>query len=582
MTCTGQSDETLVALTLAGNLQAYEKLVLRHQRNVIASAYSVLQDHFAAEDAAQDAFVKAWRKLNLLKCPEKYGSWVCRISANCARNLLASSRKYVDMDIEEFESAEIPMEHDLAESMIAREEHRILQSIMEKLPERTRMVLCLHYFDGLPIKVIAEKMLISSGTVKWQLHEGRNRLRKELARMTEKENRTWNNDKKEDTTSQERERNLLSARVMSAIKEIQLWRLRDNRDGFQERYQERLEDIMANLESLPESQEKCHILADILMEVWNWMPGRQDDALWARIREAAVKGRNESVMESIMAIEDGYQTGGDMISFMRNTQIPFLEEHGFVQSLGREWFWLGREYFFSGDQERGYSAYERVLSILKPKDVYYAFALAARQLEEIRQERFEDTDLNRSALRASGEEYRFIEGVPRRWLAPSYDSGNCWAPGGYLLHVFQRASGCDRYFYVPGLKVGEAYTGTDGSTLTFAGENLTVETLCGTFDGCQCWITMESFGNCRNYYKDGVGLIRQELIDGTGYVALKSCQIKGGEGLIPFCTGNRWTYELVSQVTNARGEEDIRVTYADEERAVLGYYSYGERPELNA
>ena len=70
MTCTEQSDETLVALTLAGNLQAYEKLVLRHQKNVIASAYSVLQDHFAAQDAAQDAFVKAWRKLHLLKCPK--------------------------------------------------------------------------------------------------------------------------------------------------------------------------------------------------------------------------------------------------------------------------------------------------------------------------------------------------------------------------------------------------------------------------------------------------------------------------------------------------------------------------------
>ena len=51
MICPEQSDEALVELTLAGDLQAYEKLVLRHQRNVIASAYSVVQDHYAAEDA---------------------------------------------------------------------------------------------------------------------------------------------------------------------------------------------------------------------------------------------------------------------------------------------------------------------------------------------------------------------------------------------------------------------------------------------------------------------------------------------------------------------------------------------------
>lgn len=571
MICPEQSDEALVELTLAGDLQAYEKLVLRHQRNVIASAYSVVQDHYAAEDAAQDAFVTAWRKLGLLKCPAKYGPWVCRISANRARNMLACRWEY--MDIEQIETIGTSRESDMTESMIVREEQEMLWSIMENLPERTRLAVCLHYFDGMPIKDIAEKMLVSSGTVKWQLHEGRRKLRKELAAMDN--NGTAFSGK----TNGKEQSTLLPSRIMRSIKEIQLWRLRDNREGFQERYWDCLEEILADLDGLPESEQKYRILADILMEIWDWMPEKQDDALRSRLREAAVKGRNERVMESVIGSESAGLFGEEKISFVLGTQIPFLERHGFVQSLGREWFWLGRAYFDMGDREKGFSAYDKVLSILEPKDVYYPFAMAARQMEKIYQERFGNmTDLRRFSIRASGEEYRFIDGTPRRWLMPSYDTGNCWGPG-YIQHIFQSASGCDRYFYIPGLKVGETYTGTDGDTLVFSEEDISVETPCGTFDGCQCWISMGSY---KNYYKKGIGLVRQERIDEIGYAALKAFRIEGGEGLLPFCTGNRWTYELVGQVTGARGEEDIQVTYADGEKAVLGYCSYGHLAEGDA
>ena len=60
-----QSDETLVLMTLAGEKEAFEELVIRHRNTVIAAAASVTHNHFMAEDASQDAFV-AVRESNLI------------------------------------------------------------------------------------------------------------------------------------------------------------------------------------------------------------------------------------------------------------------------------------------------------------------------------------------------------------------------------------------------------------------------------------------------------------------------------------------------------------------------------------
>ena len=67
-----QTDETLVMLTLAGEQDAYEVLVRRYQRAVVSAAASVTHNPFMAEDAAQDAFVTAWMKLDTLQEPQKF------------------------------------------------------------------------------------------------------------------------------------------------------------------------------------------------------------------------------------------------------------------------------------------------------------------------------------------------------------------------------------------------------------------------------------------------------------------------------------------------------------------------------
>ena len=183
-----QNDETLVTLTLLGDTSAYESLVIRWQKAVLASAVCITRNKYLAEDAAQDAFVCAWMKLNTLREPAKFGAWVCRISKNCAKNIAVRFRDYISFDT--LENIEYDRFANTEESYLLSEENTFLHESVDNLPKKISQIIRMHYFDGLSIAEIAERMKIPVGTVKWQLHEGRRKLRKDMMSMNETENDT--------------------------------------------------------------------------------------------------------------------------------------------------------------------------------------------------------------------------------------------------------------------------------------------------------------------------------------------------------------------------------------------------------
>lgn len=353
------NDETLVMLTLAGEQRAYEVLVVRYEKIVIATARSVTHNQFMAEDAAQDAFVTAWMKLNVLNEPDKFATWVCRIVKNCALNMVTRYRSFLSLD--DFENCLSEGEHSTPLALyVASEERDLLHESISSLPQKVRQIIHLHYFEGLSIAEIADKMRISQGTVKWQLHDGRKRLRKELCSMNEEMNDT------------------LVQRVMKKVEELKLWQLKNSKKGFEAVYK----DVLNEAENLPESVDKYHALADVLMRGWWWLPGDKNDALFARIRDAAIKGKNDEVMEFIVTREDSQVYGRAKIDFIRDKQIPMLTDAGFIRALGREWFWLGYQYFRNNQPEKGHEAYDKVLQILNETHAYRAIIPGARKMEE--------------------------------------------------------------------------------------------------------------------------------------------------------------------------------------------------------
>ncbi len=555
-----ESDETLVMLTLAGEQSAYEVLVIRYQKAVIASAITITKNHFMAEDAAQDAFVTAWMKLNTLQEPKKYGSWVCRIAKNCALNMISRYRSFLPLDVVDNLNITDDGAENPAELYALSEERNEVNKSIETLPEKVRQIIHLHYFEDLSIAEIADRMRISEGTVKRQLHDGRKRIRKELSAMNEKYSDT------------------LVQRVMKKVEELKLWQVKNDKSGFEKVYSQ----VLREVEELPECTEKQHALADVLMRGWWWLPGKKNDALFARIADAAMEGKNEEVMTFIVAREDSKVYGGARIDFIRDKQIPRLEKAGFVKALGREWFWLGYNLFREGKAEEGRAAYDKVEAILSKEDAYCILVPFARKMEEELATRHKETLKERYVIGGTAEEYRMIDGRACYWAEEGFGEGYLGSIDRKSSRILRNASSCDGHFFA-NISLGESYVGSDGTRLTYISDNESVDTPAGKFDNCKLWEVRRFTDTqkivCRTFYKDGIGIVRQDHItDGTTAThVLGTYEIKGGSGLLPIFCGNAWNYDAAYSPDAIKSELSITVSYADDDRFLVSYWENTER-----
>ena len=559
-----ESDETLVMLTLAGEQYAYEVLVTRYQKAVIASTITVTKNHFMAEDAAQDAFVTAWMKLNTLQEPKKYASWVCRIAKNCALNMISRYRSFLPLDVVDNLNITDDGAENPAELYALSEERNEVNKSIEMLPEKVRQIIRLHYFDDLSIAEIADRMRISEGTVKRQLHDGRKRIRKELCAMNEKYSDT------------------LVQRVIKKVEELKLWQVKNDKSGFENVYSQ----VLREVEELPECTEKQHALADVLMRGWWWLPGKKNDALFARIADAAMEGKNEEVMTFIVARENSKVYGGARIDFIRDKQIPRLEKAGFVKALGREWFWLGYNLFREGMVEDGRAAYDKVEAILSKEDAYCILVPYARKMEEILASDYKDKSEKRYLIGANAEEYRSINNDLCFWNSEGFGEGYMNSIDRTVRHIFRSSSRCDGKFFAD-ISLGETFVGTDGATLSFVSDSETVETPCGKFESCQLWITKlwddDGKSIFKSYYKDGIGIVRHDHTnDGiTESYLLKDYHVKTQKGLLPFDTGNTWEYISGHDPEAITSELVFTVSFANDEKVIVSSWENLIRHKYN-
>ncbi len=551
------SDETLVLLTLTGEQRAYEELVIRHQRMVIAAAYKVTESRYMAEDAAQDAFVTGWMKLDSLTDPARFAPWVCRIARNCALNMVTRTRACLSLDALETDIADhaVPSPASLTE---AAEEAGQVQRSVDRLPERVKTVIQLHYFEGLSIAQIADRLRVTQGTVKAQLYDGRRKIRKELCAMHE----NWN-----DT---------LVEKVMKKVEELKNWKYLTKKDGFETAYR----DVLGEVESLPESEKKYHALADTLLCGWWWIDGAQNDELFARIREAAERGHNDAVMCAVALREDQqipYRDFAGKIAFIGDKQLPRLAEY--PKALVQEWFWLGHYYYKNKQSAEGDAAMAKVLTLAGADNPFYTWAKIYPDMWKALAA-LGDTDEYRYRLGAGVNVLRMVDGGLRYDYESAEYNGN-----GYLRSVNREihflldlASRCDRRFFDPTLTVGETIIGSDGTTLTFAADHESVETPAGVFDNCQLWTTKyrdkwKGLCTCQVWYKAGLGIVRY-VVTGNGCSdtrVLSEYRILGGEGLLPLAIGNFWKYIPLGTSLFVQEEVTYQVGFADGDTAIVGY-----------
>ncbi|MCA9823124.1 MAG: sigma-70 family RNA polymerase sigma factor [Dehalococcoidia bacterium] len=177
------SDEQLVLLSKDGNLAAFNSLVERYQSQVYNLCYRLLGNRQAAEDAAQDAFLSAYRAIASVS-GGSVRSWLLRIAANQSKDeLRRRNRKDQAYSLDQmFENLDTPVEvpdsgrapDDVA---LNRELARTLQQALLELPMEQRTAIVLADLHGYRYEEIARMTGTSQGTVKSRIHRGRTRLR---------------------------------------------------------------------------------------------------------------------------------------------------------------------------------------------------------------------------------------------------------------------------------------------------------------------------------------------------------------------------------------------------------------------
>jgi RNA polymerase sigma factor (sigma-70 family) len=169
-------DTELVGRARRGEVSAYEELVRRYQGIAHRTAYVITRQAAEAEDAAQQAFVKAYRALDRFDRERPFRPWLLRIVANEARNLRRSAGRRSSLELavasEPEELAPSP-----EQEAVSRERREALLRAMGGLTEAEREVIALRYFLDLSEAEMAEVMAVARGTVKSRLSRALRRLR---------------------------------------------------------------------------------------------------------------------------------------------------------------------------------------------------------------------------------------------------------------------------------------------------------------------------------------------------------------------------------------------------------------------
>ena len=176
----------MVARSKAGELEAFDRLVMRHRSRLYGIARQITGESDAAQDVVQDAFVNAFRSLGALRDGERFGQWLNTIVRRQALAWVRDGDRRPETLGEAalwgIPSATWDTGPDAPTDVVER-----VRESLGALTHRERRAMVLHYLEGFTCEEIAAKLGVSAGGVKRILHDSRRKVRKECEAMAEAE-----------------------------------------------------------------------------------------------------------------------------------------------------------------------------------------------------------------------------------------------------------------------------------------------------------------------------------------------------------------------------------------------------------
>lgn len=178
VTAQAVNESELIEQAQNGDRNAFSELVRVHAQGVMNVTYRMCGDIQTSEDAAQEAFIRAWQNLSSYHPQTSLRNWLYRIAVNAATDMLRKEKRILPDDIGDLHLADGRLG---PESLASQKERTALvQAAIQSLPDTSRAVLVLREYEGLSYQEISSTLDIPIGTVMSRLNYARKLLKAKL------------------------------------------------------------------------------------------------------------------------------------------------------------------------------------------------------------------------------------------------------------------------------------------------------------------------------------------------------------------------------------------------------------------
>lgn len=165
------TDEQLIEEYLSGNKADFERIVNRYLKRIFNFVLQLTRDKYAAEDIAQDVFVKVWKNISSFDSKKKFSTWLFAIAKNTTYDFL-KKKKTLPFSMFETDDGNI-LEYIEDETILHSQEllknidnAKVVKKLLSELPVQTQTILLLHHTQGFSLEEIAEILGSSPNTLK--------------------------------------------------------------------------------------------------------------------------------------------------------------------------------------------------------------------------------------------------------------------------------------------------------------------------------------------------------------------------------------------------------------------------------
>lgn len=187
------SDQELIERFKDGDETAFEELLQRYDKKVLATAYKYVRSKDLAKDIYQETFIRVYKGLHRFEYRSQFNTWLYRIVVNTCLSFAKKEQRHeyapLSGDDDDGFLNTLPDEAspDPSLSGIDKERKVAIHAAVKKLPDQQRMVFVLRHYQGYKMKEIAAMMNIKEGTIKRYLFHAVQKLRADLGYLQKEE-----------------------------------------------------------------------------------------------------------------------------------------------------------------------------------------------------------------------------------------------------------------------------------------------------------------------------------------------------------------------------------------------------------